>query len=664
MTTPDPFLRLLRDLHLDLARVAGLEQALARILTAALASGGADCCGIYLADAEGALDLVSAQGAEADFVGFVGRYEADSFQADLVRRGEPADWNAGNIVRLGLPATGRGPIRALIALPILLDSRSIGSFNLASRCQDRISNEEQARFEVLAALVTAAVVRSRARHELEQREALFRSLYQKVPLPYQSLDASGKLLEVNEAWEKLFGCAREEVLGRNIAEFLDESSLPTLSEEFPAFLKRGYVNGLEFIIHPRRGGPRQVAVNGRATYDEQGEFVRSHCLLSDVTEQRRADAQTLALLTEQRLILDNMVVGIALFRDRRFVSCNAQLEHLLGYASGELAGRSAEIIHRDHAHFVERGKRIYAALAGGSNYSEEEQFRRKDGSLVWLHCTGRASDPERPVEEHSVWIFIDIGERKQAEEVIRKLNATLEQRVAQRTAELTQANRELESFSYSVSHDLRAPLRAINGFARLLYENERERLGEDARHMLDRILHGSNRMGELIDDLLDYSRAGRVSLAPRAVDLGHLARDVAAELGETYPAARFELAPLPVIKGDSILLRQVLENLIGNALKYSARREAPQVEIGCAARSGAIEVYVRDNGAGFDMGYAGKLFGMFQRMHTDREFPGTGVGLAICKRIIERHGGTIRAEAAPEAGATFYFTLPVAADQA
>ena len=663
MSTPpsaDDFLAMLRDLLLDLARASGLEAGLARILDAALTCPAIDCGGVYLLDGTGALKLVSARGVDAAFADQVQSYPADSLQAAIVREGRNRSWGRAEIEVLGLPATADGPIRAFAALPILLDGRPIGSFNLASRGAEAIPAESLSRCETLSALTATAVVRAHARRELEQREALFRSLYEKAPLPYQSLDAAGNLLEVNEAWEKLFGYARQEVLGRGIAEFLDESSIPTLAEEFPAFRKRGYVRGPEFVIHPREGGPRQIAVNGRASYDEHGEFVRTHCLLTDVTEQRRADAETRALLTEQQLILDNVVVGIAIFRERRFVSCNAQLEHQLGYGPGELAGRSAEIIHRDSEHFEARGRRIYAALSGGANFAEEEQFRRKDGSLVWLHCSGRASDPDRPARDASVWIFVDVGERKRAEEEVRKLNASLEQRVAQRTAELTQANRELESFSYSVSHDLRAPLRAINGFARLLYENEYERLGEEARHMLERIQHGSNRMGELIDDLLDYSRAARVSLAPRAVDLDHLARDVAAELGEAYPAARFEVAPLPVIKGDSILLRQVLENLVGNALKYSSRRERPLIEIGCRAGNGAVEVFVKDNGAGFDMRYAGKLFGMFQRLHTDRDFPGTGVGLAICKRIVERHGGSIRAESAPEAGATFYFSLPLA----
>ena len=663
MSTPpsaDDFLAMLRDLLLDLARASGLEAGLARILDAALTCPAIDCGGVYLLDGTGALKLVSARGVDAAFADQVQSYPADSPQAAIVREGRIRNWGRAEIEVLGLPATADGPIRAFAALPILLDGRPIGSFNLASRGAEAIPAESLSRCETLSALTATAVVRAHARRELEQREALFRSLYEKAPLPYQSLDAAGNLLEVNEAWEKLFGYARQEVLGRGIAEFLDESSIPTLAEEFPAFRKRGYVRGPEFVIHPREGGPRQIAVNGRASYDEHGEFVRTHCLLTDVTEQRRADAETRALLTEQQLILDNVVVGIAIFRERRFVSCNAQLEHQLGYGPGELAGRSAEIIHRDSEHFEARGRRIYAALSGGANFAEEEQFRRKDGSLVWLHCSGRASDPDRPARDASVWIFVDVGERKRAEEEVRKLNASLEQRVAQRTAELTQANRELESFSYSVSHDLRAPLRAINGFARLLYENEYERLGEEARHMLERIQHGSNRMGELIDDLLDYSRAARVSLAPRAVDLDHLARDVAAELGEAYPAARFEVAPLPVIKGDSILLRQVLENLVGNALKYSSRRERPLIEIGCRAGNGAVEVFVKDNGAGFDMRYAGKLFGMFQRLHTDRDFPGTGVGLAICKRIVELHGGSIRAESAPDAGATFYFSLPLA----
>ncbi len=241
---------------------------------------------------------------------------------------------------------------------------------------------------------------------------------------------------------------------------------------------------------------------------------------------------------------------------------------------------------------------------------------------------------------------------------LRALSATLEQRVAERTAALERANAELESFSYSVSHDLRAPLRALNGYASILAAEEGGKLSPEGRAHLERIARNAVRMGELIDDLLQFSRVGRDELRREKVELAELARTQAAESREGYPAARVTIGPLPTVSADAAMLRQVFANLVGNALKFSSRRSDPHVEIGAAVHEGQQAIYVRDNGEGFDMRYAGKLFGVFQRMHTESEFPGTGVGLAIVKRIVERHGGRVWAEAAPGAGATFYFTLP------
>ncbi|MBV6475504.1 MAG: DUF3365 domain-containing protein [Rhodocyclaceae bacterium] len=241
---------------------------------------------------------------------------------------------------------------------------------------------------------------------------------------------------------------------------------------------------------------------------------------------------------------------------------------------------------------------------------------------------------------------------------VESMNAELEQRVAMRTEELTRALRELESFSYSVSHDLRAPLRALNGYARLLDESLGGRLDDEQRNMLERIARNAEKMGQLIDDILEYARAGREPLKRSAVDLDALAREIAREQAEHYPAARIEIAPLPPVQGDAVMLRQVFANLVANALKFSARREQPLVEVGGHVENGFVHCFVRDNGAGFDMAYADKLFNLFQRLHREAEFPGTGVGLAIVKRIVERHGGSIRVEAAPDAGATFRFSLP------
>jgi signal transduction histidine kinase len=267
------------------------------------------------------------------------------------------------------------------------------------------------------------------------------------------------------------------------------------------------------------------------------------------------------------------------------------------------------------------------------------------------------------IDEHGrianyVAIKEDITERVEAERHIRELNESLERRVAERTAELERANKELESFSSTVSHDLRAPLRAINGFSRLLLENERARLSDDGRGMLDRIVANSSRLGALIEEILEYSRAAQKPLHRTPVDLGKLARSIADEMAGDHPAARVDVATLPLVEGDATMLHQVLQNLVGNALKFSAGRSAPRVEVGCSREGDEDVFFVRDNGAGFDMRYADKLFGMFQRMHSESQFPGTGVGLAIVKRLIERHGGRIWAESAPEAGATFYFTVP------
>jgi signal transduction histidine kinase len=251
----------------------------------------------------------------------------------------------------------------------------------------------------------------------------------------------------------------------------------------------------------------------------------------------------------------------------------------------------------------------------------------------------------------------DNAARRKAEAEIAILNAALEQRVQERTAELEAANKDLESFSYSASHDLRAPLRAIAGYSHILIEEERPRLSIEGQEMLDRVIYNTEHMGKLIDDILDYSRAGRCSLEPQTVNITALARDVAALLATDYPSARIRVDEMPAGMGDRTMLEQILQNLIGNALKYSARKDVPEISIGATTTDGRVVYFVKDNGTGFDMQYAEGLFGMFHRMHNGTEFPGTGIGLAIVKRLIERNGGHVWAQAEPDKGATFYFTL-------
>jgi signal transduction histidine kinase len=303
---------------------------------------------------------------------------------------------------------------------------------------------------------------------------------------------------------------------------------------------------------------------------------------------------------------------------------------------------------------------LQAHLSGATAvYDCDLRLRHRRGEWLWFNERGRVhrhDDVGRPL--YMSGTLLDIHLRVTAQEEVRALNASLERRVAERTAELERSMRDMEVVSYSIAHDLRAPLRSVNGFAALVEELDGERLSPEGRQMFMRIVSASRNMGQMISDMLELLRVVRVEFEPVVVDMNTLARSVAEALAPAVPHARLDMHPLPPVLGDDKLLRQLLSNLLDNALKYSRHLEAPVVELGHDPVRRAF--YLRDNGMGFDMAHAHKLFGLFQRLHAGDGAPGgTGVGLAIVARTLERHGGRIWAEAEPGRGATFWWTLPM-----
>lgn len=398
---------------------------------------------------------------------------------------------------------------------------------------------------------------------------------------------------------------------------------------------------------------------------DQAERSR-RAMLNVMEDQKRTEKALAESEIRYRTLVEQAPVAIYVNRGGRLVLVNAACLRLFGATtSDQLLGKSPyELFHPDFHSVL--NERIHHLLNHGSAVPLiEEKIIRLDGTTVDVEVTAAPFEDRGFRSIHVV--LRDITERKQAEAEVSLLHqelqgyiAELEQRVAHRTAQLESANKELEAFSYSVSHDLRAPLRSIDGFSQALLEEYQEKLDDTGKGYLERVRKATQRMGRLIDDLLKLSRINQTEIRHKSFDLSGLARAIAEELQKNNPDRAIEVIIQEgvVVQGDPSLLQIVLQNLLDNAFKFTGREAQARIEVGTAVMDGKTVYYIRDNGAGFDMAYAGKLFGAFQRLHTKEEFPGTGIGLATVQRIINRHGGRVWAEGEVEKGAVFYFTLP------
>jgi PAS domain S-box-containing protein len=384
------------------------------------------------------------------------------------------------------------------------------------------------------------------------------------------------------------------------------------------------------------------------------------CNIRDITERKRVEEALINSEKKYRNIFENATEGIFQSTpEGRYISINPAFAKIGGYNSPDEMMESVTNIKKIYVHQEDRTRLLELFNKHDIVTNFETEIRRRDNAIIWISMNVSAiRDRDRRI------IFLegtiqDVSEHKRAEEEIKKLNTELEQRVIDRTAQLEASNKELASFAYSVSHDLRAPLRGIDGWSLALLEDYGERLDDQARKYLHRVRAETQQMGRLIDDMLKLSRVTLAELQLMPIDLTAMGRSIATRLQEESLHRRIEFIIQPALKanGDSQLIDIALFNLFDNAVKFTGTRSHARIEFGEAEVDGGKAFFVHDDGVGFDMAHAPKLFGAFQRLHKSSEFPGTGVGLATVQRIIHRHGGRIWANAQVDQGATFYFTL-------
>jgi PAS domain S-box-containing protein len=509
--------------------------------------------------------------------------------------------------------------------------------------------------------------RKHAEQALRDSEAQFRTLANAIPQLCWMANADGGVFWYNQRWYEYTGATPEQVEGWGWQSFHDPGMLPEVMERWNNSIASGELFDMVFPLRGADGVFRPFLTRGMPLRDKDGKITRWFGTNTDVSEQTNTEEKLRQVLEQRDQAIEAGDLGTWDYRiETGEFFWDPRCRNMFGVAEGDRIDYNDELqlIHPEDRDVVAQAKQ--QALAGLNDGPYHQEFRViwPDGSVHWIASHGRVLFKNEGEARHAVrfnGVKMDITDRKRAESVILELNATLERRVQERTAQLESAIRELEAFSYSVSHDLRAPLRSVEGFAKILLRDYPGRLlDETAADYMKRMSAATQRMGKLIGDLLGLSRLTRQEMSRQHVNLSELAHSILAEYAAREPerTVQVEVEPGLFADADPALARVALENMLGNAWKYTGKTVAANIAFGaCARRESETTFFVRDNGAGFDMAHVDQLFAPFQRLHRNDEFEGTGIGLATVQRVIRRHGGQVWADAKPGQGAVFYFTL-------
>jgi PAS domain S-box-containing protein len=498
--------------------------------------------------------------------------------------------------------------------------------------------------------------RRRAEEALQKSERRYRLLFERNLAGVCRSTVDGRVLECNQAFARMLGFDSADKMQQTqaVKPYFNTSDRDAYIAKLKA---EGSLTNYESCLRRKDGSPVWTLRNATLVRDEEtGDLVVEGTLI-DISERKQAEEALRRSEERFRVFMENSPV-VAFIKDAegRYLYVNRPFEEMFGVERGRALGRTNfEWLPEETARSFRRSDEV--ALHGGIASEMLETVPSRSGTRHLLGFKFLVPDVSgRPTVGG---VAIDVTDRVQAQEKISLLNQELESRVKKRTAELEAANKELEAFTYSVAHDLRAPLRHINGFSTILSEEHGGELSAAANDYLVRIGDAAAHMGKLIDNLLELARLGRRAMIWQQVDLQELVRELVRDLEPELNgrAIEWHLGKLASVRCDRVLVRQALGNLLSNAVKYTRPRNPAVIEVGCRENNGTKTFYVRDNGVGFSMAYAGKLFGVFQRLHSQEDFEGTGVGLAVVHRVFQRHSGRVWAEAELGKGATFYFTL-------
>ncbi len=498
---------------------------------------------------------------------------------------------------------------------------------------------------------------------VKERSDQYRLIIENPVLGILWCNAANVVTEANNSFCNILNIPRQDVVGKNFNSLThaDDSHIGlSLHQQLLAGIIDNYSVEKRYIS--RQNGSVWAKVMVTASKDSLGKIDSYIAIFQDISERKKAEELLRKSEANLRFLLNNSDTAfILLDNEMRVITTNQVAKEWALIELGRALNDGESFINLLPEMYKNNAEKIIQAAVDGNSYSYEDKYISRAGNTGWYHIKFDCIRDEKGGITGACISARETTPYRTAQAEVKAMNDLLEKKVKARTNELEVANKELEAFTYSVSHDLMAPLRIIDGFSQVLLDDYRNKLDEEGFQTLEVIKRNATRMGELVNDLLNLARLGRTNLVKRSTSMKDIVATVIDEMRFTTNKldAKIKIKDLKPADCDAVLMKQVWSNLVSNAIKYSRTKLEPLIEIGCLEQNGQTVYYIKDNGVGFDTQFSGKLFGVFQRLHKSNEFEGTGVGLAIVHRIITRHGGRVWADSRLNEGAVFYFALPV-----